>query len=343
MWVAMQDRLDTQLEPLGVAALDALGLRSGEAVLDIGCGSGQTTLQLAARVGERGSVIGVDISEPMLAAARRRAGASGVRHVEFICGDAQQRSFAPDRDAAYSRFGVMFFADPVAASRTCAARSAATAGSRSCAGAHRTQPAVVRAARGGGCRGRPGTGTCAAGGPGPFAFARRERIAGILEAAGFASIAIAAHDTAVGGNELDAALDLSLQIGPLGRLLRDKPQLRAVAAPAVRAALAAYVADGVVRMPSASGSSRRPLRRRSRQYRADTAACRASRTKRLTDRAYTAIRFIRSSEGLQWPGVRLQCPRSTTAVSRFRKPSGGSSTLLGGLESCAPHVREAAG
>src|SRR5947209_193330 len=112
IWVAQQERLDRQLDALGNAALEALAPRAGEHILDVGCGSGQTTLQLAGAVGPGGRVVGVDISQPMLAAAEKRKKDAPV---SFLRADAQTHAFDQPFDAIYSRFGVMFFADPVRA------------------------------------------------------------------------------------------------------------------------------------------------------------------------------------------------------------------------------------
>ena len=88
----------------------------GQRVVDLGCGSGRTTLELAARVGPGGEAVGVDISAGMLARARERAARSGTGNVEFVYADVQVHELGEALfDAAYSRFGVMFFADPVAA------------------------------------------------------------------------------------------------------------------------------------------------------------------------------------------------------------------------------------
>src|SRR5262245_26569102 len=87
-WVALEELLDGQIQPHGAAVMDAVGVDIGERVLDVGCGTGQTSIELARRVGPSGRVIGADISAPMLARARERARAGGVGHVEFVNADA---------------------------------------------------------------------------------------------------------------------------------------------------------------------------------------------------------------------------------------------------------------
>lgn len=108
-WVAAQDLLDDLFRPIEALLADAV--QPGAHVLDIGCGTGGTTAAIARRAGDGGRAVGVDISEPMIAAARRRASSA-----EFIRADAQDYRFEPESfDLIASRFGVMFFSDPVAA------------------------------------------------------------------------------------------------------------------------------------------------------------------------------------------------------------------------------------
>lgn len=117
-WVALQDQMDRQLSGVGAAALAALRAQPGEAILDVGCGCGATLLDLAAAVGEAGRVIGLDISVPMTALASRRLAEGGHAHARAMVGDAQIATgvdIGGPVDAVYSRFGVMFFVDPVAA------------------------------------------------------------------------------------------------------------------------------------------------------------------------------------------------------------------------------------
>src|SRR6516162_234670 len=113
-WVAEQDALDAELRPWGEKAMAALAPKAGERLIDVGCGCGTTTLALAERVGPGGQVLGGDISAPMLAVARRRAEQAGLAQATFAQVDAQTYQFEP-ADGVFSRFGVMFFADPTAA------------------------------------------------------------------------------------------------------------------------------------------------------------------------------------------------------------------------------------
>ena len=112
-WVEHQASMDHMLGPLGDRAIDRLDPATGESILDIGCGTGSTTLAIAERVGSTGSVTGADISTPMLALAGQRAKDAEYEHVRFENVDVQSHAFGPERfDAAFSRFGVMFFEQP---------------------------------------------------------------------------------------------------------------------------------------------------------------------------------------------------------------------------------------
>lgn len=114
-WVADADRRDRVLAPVAEALLAAAHLAPGEGVVDIGCGCGATTLAAARAVGPTGAVYGIDLSEPMLDVARRRAETSGLSNVTLVQGDVQTHRFPARSDVAISRFGTMFFADQVAA------------------------------------------------------------------------------------------------------------------------------------------------------------------------------------------------------------------------------------
>jgi SAM-dependent methyltransferase len=249
-WVAQQERLDRQLDPLGHAALSALGLRIGEHALDVGCGSGQTTLQLAKAVGPTGRVVGLDVSSPLLDAARRR---NTDAQISFVRADAQTHAFDQPFDAIYSRFGVMFFADPVAAF-TNLRRALKPRGRVAfvCWQAEADNPMMTVPMAAAAKHLPPLPPPADPNAPGPFAFADRTRLARILEAAGFGAIGITPHDEPIGGNDRAATLDLALRIGPLGRLLREHPELRASVIDAVREAIEPFIVDGIARMPSAT-------------------------------------------------------------------------------------------
>lgn len=238
-WAAQQDRLDRQLSPLGQTAMAALDLAADERVIDIGCGCGQTSLELAAEVGSDGTVLGIDISAPMLGVARRRAAAAGLGNVQFLEADGQTHAFKPGgADALFSRFGVMFFADPPAAFANL--RKALRPGGRLAFVCWRPMvenqwmllplQAALRHVP-------PPPPPDDPHAPGPFAFADPERVRGILTAAGFSGIEISAHDTKIGGNSLEDTVELSLRVGPLGRLLVDHPDQRAAVTESLRAAL----------------------------------------------------------------------------------------------------------
>lgn len=252
-WAALQDKLDRQIEGLGLTAMAELDPQPGERLLDIGCGCGQTSLELAERVGEDGAVTAVDISAPMLAVAKARAADAGARQITFIEADAQTYPFAPRKlDAAFSRFGVMFFEDPTAAFHNIA--SGLVPGGRLafvCWRALAENPWMTT----------PFTAALplipppeppTPNAPGPFAFADPDRVRGILQTAGFGEIEITPHDQLIGGNDLETSVGVSLQVGPLGAVLREQPHLKDMVTDAVREALRPHVTDRGVLQPSAT-------------------------------------------------------------------------------------------
>jgi SAM-dependent methyltransferase len=247
-WIEQEAMLDAQIAPLGLAAIERAGVARGELVLDVGCGCGQTTLQLAERVGPEGEVLGVDVSSPMLARARQRA--KGLAHVRFENADAQTHRFARGFDLAFSRFGVMFFADPVAAFANL--RGALRARGRLafvCWQALDRNPWLqvpLRALAGIVALPAPPP----PGAPGPFAFADPERVRGILGRAGFAAVELAplCGDLALGaGGGLERAVGFAMEMGPASALLREAgAEARERARDAIRAALEPFATpDGV--------------------------------------------------------------------------------------------------
>jgi SAM-dependent methyltransferase len=252
-WAELSALLDRQIETVGSYAMDALAPRPGERLLDVGCGCGQTSLALAERVAPGGEVTGLDISRPMLEVARDRAADAHVRNVHFLEADAQTLALAPAAfDGVFSRFGVMFFADPTAAFRNLLAalkpggRLAFVCWRSLAENPWMTEPLAAAAAE---LPPTPPPPDPYA--PGPFAFADADRVRDILADAGFTDIVLTAEDPQVGGNSLPDSLTLALRIGPLGARLREAPELRPKMTEAVRDALARHVQDGKVWMDGA--------------------------------------------------------------------------------------------
>jgi 2-polyprenyl-3-methyl-5-hydroxy-6-metoxy-1,4-benzoquinol methylase len=255
-WVEQQAQIDKQIRPLGLAAMACAGLRAGARVLDIGCGCGDTTLELARRVAPGGRVTAADISAPMLERAREAAAAAGAA-AEFVQADAQTHAFAPASfDIAFSRFGVMFFADPTAAFTNI--HRAVVPGGRLafvCWQAMPDNPWMVTPFMAAMPHLPPMT-PLPPDAPGPFAFADPERVRAILTGAGFSAIDIAPLRQAlfIGGGDLDASVDFLMRMGPTARALREAadPGLNGRVAAAVKEALAPFhTADGV-KMDSAA-------------------------------------------------------------------------------------------
>ena len=251
-WASKQDQIDRQIRPLGLAAMDRLAPAPGETLLDVGCGCGDTSLELARRVGAEGEVLGLDISVPMLDVARQRAAAAGARGLEFREADAQTAAFPGGRDAVFSRFGVMFFSDPVAA--FCNLRSALKPGGRLAFVCWRPLaenlwmrlPAETAAGL------IPPAPPPEPGAPGPFAFADPDRVRWILAEAGFTGVDIAPHDEAIGGLDLEGTVEMSFRVGPLGAILRERPDLAPVLRDRVREAVSPWLRGEAVYMPSAT-------------------------------------------------------------------------------------------
>ena len=251
-WAQFQETLDRQIEPLGQAAIDVLDPARGEHIIDIGCGCGQTTLALAARVGPTGSVVGVDISRPMLAVARRRPRQAADLPVVFRELDAQTEDLGRGVfDAAFSRFGVMFFNDSVDAFANI--RGSLKPGGRLtfvCWRALAENPwmqAPLQAA----LPLLPPAAPPDPAAPGPFAFADASRVRSMLSQAGFGSLTISPFDTLIGSDDVEQALKLALRLGPLGRALREHPALEDDVAVAVRDTLSKYGTPSGVLMPAA--------------------------------------------------------------------------------------------
>lgn len=254
-WARFQEQLDRQIQPLGQAALRALAPQAGERILDVGCGCGQTALELSAAVGADGFVLGADISRPMLEVAVSRVNASRAMNVECRKLDAQSDDLAAAGhglfDAAFSRFGVMFFSDPTAAFKNI--RQALKPNGRLAFVCWRPlhendwMKKPLEAA----LPILPPLPASDPTAPGPFAFADAERTSAMLAAAGFTKIRAQPFDAQVGSGDLEQTLQLTFRVGPLGAALREHPQYKDQLAQAVRAVLEPHVTPQGVLMPAA--------------------------------------------------------------------------------------------
>jgi SAM-dependent methyltransferase len=249
-WAEVREALELQLAPLGRRALAALAPRAGESVLDIGCGGGETVLELARAVAPEGTVLGIDLSAAVLAFARRAV--KDCERVRLVEADAQVFPFEPALfDAAFSRFGVMFFADPITAFSNIH-RSLKPGGRLAfvcwrALNENQLDLLPLQAAS----AYLPPQPVHDPDAPGPFAFANPERVRGIMASADFTDIEITAHDEPVGSGDLETMLAVCSRVGALGKILRENPELRAAALPAVRSALAAYDGPDGVRLNAA--------------------------------------------------------------------------------------------
>jgi SAM-dependent methyltransferase len=253
-WLNRQQAQDALLAPVAEVLLDRAAARVGEIVLDIGCGCGATSIALARRVAPGGCVLGIDVSSLMLERARQLA-PQGLP-VDFALADATVYPFEPGRaDLLFSRFGVMFFADPVEsfANMRCGLRSGARV-VFACWREPRENPWLLLPLQEA-YRHVPRLPDVGPEDPGPFSFAAEHRVHGILEPAGFRAIELEPIDLSLdlaNGRGLDAAVDAALGIGPASRALDGQPTaLRAAAAESIRAALAKCQVGNTVPLPGA--------------------------------------------------------------------------------------------
>jgi SAM-dependent methyltransferase len=222
-WSREQVALDRAFEALTSDLLERASLRPGERVLDVGCGCGVTTLAAADAVGPTGAVVGIDVSVPMLARARARS--AGCERLTYLEGDASTHVFDLRFDVVLSRFGVMFFRDPVAAFANL--RAALRPGGRLVFLCWRAlaENDWARVPQEAATRHVPAEPTPGPDDPGPFSFADRGRVEWILAAAGLRSIGLTAldRDVVLSDEGLDGAVEFATTAGPASRLLRNVP------------------------------------------------------------------------------------------------------------------------
>lgn len=251
-WVRYQAMLDRQLDEVGTAAMEVANLAAGESVLDVGCGCGSTTLEIARRVGPSGRATGLDISRPMLELARQRARSGGPANTNFLQADAQVHAFRPEFDVLFSRFGVMFFDDPVAAFANlhCGLRSGGRVAFVCWQNVQKNPWMLLpmMAAMQHITLDTPPSPDA----PGPFAFADAARVEHILGAAGFRRVVLRSLDVdlAIGGGvSLEETVAFLLEMGPLGRALGGLGnEQKGKVADAVKQVVAAHAGDDGVHM-----------------------------------------------------------------------------------------------
>jgi SAM-dependent methyltransferase len=237
----------------GGAAMRMHPPRYGDRVLDVGCGFGDTTQRLAQIVGPEGEAVGVDVSQPFIEASIAEANDEGVRNVSFLAGDVQVMELPGPFDYAFSRMGVMFFANPVQALRNI--RSALRPGGLLCVVVwrrkldndwlHRTEQIVDQYLEEPEETDEP---TC---GPGPFSMANADTVSEQLQIAGFDRPTFTRCDLPIKiGNDLDHAVAFNMALGPAGELIRlaaeQAEEIRPKLEAEIREALADFAgADGV--------------------------------------------------------------------------------------------------
>lgn len=252
-WVANQDRLDRMLAPFSKALLDTAKVKTGEHVLDIGCGCGATTLDFARVAGPEGHVLGVDVSAPMIGRARERARTEG-SHAAFRIADAAAHTFERNIfDILVSRFGVMFFDEPASAFANLHAALKETGRlAFVCWRGLGENPWVTVPLRAALAHVAPPE-PAVPGAPGPFAFADRGHVTSILQHAGFHHIALTPFDAplligSAGPEAVEDGLLQSMEIGPVSRLIANEAlDVRERVKDSIRNELAKHItADGLL-------------------------------------------------------------------------------------------------
>jgi ubiquinone/menaquinone biosynthesis C-methylase UbiE len=246
-WVEAQAMLDRTLQPFEDLLVEVVAASGAQRVLDVGCGTGSTTRAAGRVVGAKGHSVGIDISEQMIDAARVLAG-SDRAPVEFICADAQTHPFEPARfDLIMSRFGTMFFTDPVAAFANLRRAGARDATLRSIVWRSPEENPFMTTAERAAAPLLPNLQARRADAAGQFGLADARRMRAILEDSGWTEIDIQPIDAVCTLPESEL-IRYGTRFGPVGVALREAdPHTRAQVAGAVRAAFEPFVHGAEVR------------------------------------------------------------------------------------------------
>mgnify|MGYP001829219092 CR=1 FL=1 len=257
-WAGRDDTMAALLAPFSEALMDHAAVEGARAALDIGCGGGSQTLALARRLGSEACVLGIDISAPLLTVAERRLqdDADTAQQVRFVQGDASAQDFdAAPFDLLFSRFGVMFFDDPAAAFAHL--RGATTPGGRLafCCWQELAVNPFVRVPLQAALSVLPPPPSPPPRAPGPFAFAERDYVEGLLQEAGWADVAVAPAQVPMRWAQRDDFGELvreMVNLGPIGRLLQEASEEdRERVYAASEELLAPFYGDGVLQMEGA--------------------------------------------------------------------------------------------
>jgi SAM-dependent methyltransferase len=256
-FVEYRDLIVLGLAEFGAVAMEMYPPDVGDSVLDIGCGFGDTTQQLAALVGSNGRAVGVDVSEPFIEASIKEAAEAGVENVDFFAADVQVADLGGPYDYAFSRMGVMFFANPVQALRNI--RGTLRPGARFVASVwrrkldnewvHRTEQVVDQYLDEPEESDEP---TC---GPGPFSMANPDTVSAQLQIAGFEQPSFTRCDLPLKiGDDLDRAVAFNMALGPAAELIRlngeDAEVIRPKLEREIREVLAEFDGEGGVSAPA---------------------------------------------------------------------------------------------
>jgi SAM-dependent methyltransferase len=259
-WIELQAVIDRVFEPFTEVLVADLAAGAVNRLLDVGCGTGGTTLAAARRLGPEAECVGIDISAPMIEVARAHAQQTGIS-TTFVCGDAQAHSFVPASfDRVISRFGVMFFDEPVRAFANLRRATRESGKLRFIAWRSPAENPFMTTAERAVADLLPAMPARQPDAPGQFAFANRERLAGILEQGGWTAIDIRPLDIECRMAEKDLVRYFT-KLGPLPRVLPDlDAQLREKVIETVRAAFDPYVHGDEVRFVAACWVARAEAR-----------------------------------------------------------------------------------